>query len=100
MNHGVPVHYQGPTDVSDNVITDGRPQVPNDATNPQTGAIWGLDHKPVNGTLAVNDNIVANILDNRGVNMQPYSAMTPNQFGTGNIARNWVKDSFPSIDPG
>ncbi|HUG12079.1 MAG TPA: Ig-like domain-containing protein [Opitutaceae bacterium] len=94
-----PLFYTGPTVIHDNVVTDGRPMIPNDSSDPQTGAIWGLWHDNIENPTFV-DNIVANILDDRGVNMRPFSNLAVNQFGTGNIAWNWVRDNNPAEDPG
>ena len=102
MNMGYsiyPTRYTGNTYVRDNVVTDGRPQVPNDISAPQTGAIWGLWKQLINNT-SVDNNIVANILDNRGGNMRPYNDMAANELGSGNIAWNWVQGNNPTIDPG
>lgn len=102
MNMGYtsyPTRYTGNTYVRDNVVTDGKPMVPNDITQPQTGAIWGIWKQLINNVV-VNDNIVANLLDNRGGNMRPYNEMTANQFGTGNIAWNWVQNNDPVSNPG
>ena len=102
MNMGFgnpPIYYTGQTFVEDNVITDGRPQIPNDFSFPQTGAVWGLWKQSISN-LTVNNNIVANIEDRSGGNMRPYNAMTPNEFGTGNIAWNWTRDDEPATDPG
>jgi hypothetical protein len=102
MNMGYsayPARYTGNTYVRDNVVTDGKPMLPNDNTQPQTGAIWGIWKQLINN-VTVNDNIVANILDDRAINPQPYQNMTANQFGTGNIAWNWVQGNNPTSNPG
>ncbi|MCF3649116.1 Ig-like domain-containing protein [Synoicihabitans lomoniglobus] len=103
MNVGyssLPAFYDGPTYVADNVVTDGRPQIPDDSSSPQTGAIWGIWRVLLNTVPTIDDNIVANIRDTRGVNMRPFNAMTANELGTGNIAWNWTRDDEPSVDPG
>ena len=97
-----PTYYSGSTLVSNNVVTDGRPQVPNDFTNPQTGAIWGIWKQSID-KVTVNNNIVANIQDDRGGNVRPYEEglrNAPNALGTGNIGWNWNQESFPAADPG
>jgi hypothetical protein len=102
MNFGYdipPTRYTGNTFVRDNVVTDGNPMIPNDNTTPQTGAIWGIRRQLINN-VSVNENIVANILDNRGISVMPYQNMTANQFGTGNIAWNWVQGNTPTANPG
>lgn len=102
MNMGYsayPARYTGNTYVRDNVVTDGKPMIPNDSTQPQTSAIWGIWKQLINN-VTVNDNIVANILDNRAGNPRPYMDMTANQFGTGNIAWSWVQGNDPTFNPG
>ena len=102
MNMGYssfPTYYTGSTFVRENVVTDGRPQIPGDFSEPQTGALWGLWKQSIND-LTVNDNIVANIGDPSGGNMRPYNGMTPNEFGTQNIAWNWTRDNVPATNPG
>jgi hypothetical protein len=95
-----PEFYTGPTVIEDNVVTDGRPMIPNVIVeDQQTGAIWGLWTKNIANPV-FNENIVANILDNRGGNMSPYSNMTATQFGTGNIGWNWHRENSPASDPG
>ena len=97
-----PVYYQGLTVADDNVFTDGRPQIPNDLIFPQTGAIWGL-WKQLIDSVTVNNNIVANLEDDRGGNVRPYEGElrnAPNALGTDNIGWNWNKESFPATDPG
>ena len=102
MNMGFgspPTYYDGPTTVANNVVTDGRPQIPNDFTFPQTGAVWGLWKQSITN-LTVDSNIVANIQDTTGGNMKPYNDMAANDFGTGNIAWNWTRGDEPATDPG
>ena len=102
MNMGFgspPTYYDGPTTVANNVVTDGRPQIPNDFTFPQTGAVWGLWKQSITN-LSVDSNIVANIQDTTGGNMKPYNDMAANDFGTGNIAWNWTRGDEPATDPG
>ena len=100
MNIGynyAPAYNTEHTLVADNVVTDGRPQIPNDRTNPQTGALWGI-WKQVIDNITVQDNIVANILDNRGGNIYPYRNYEDNNanaHGEGNIAWNWERNDFP-----
>ncbi len=109
MNIGysaAPTEYAGATTVSDNIVTDGRPQVPNDITFPQTGAVWGLWMQNIENA-SVDRNIVSNILEPTGLNMRPYqdftdqdgdgiNFMNPNLFGEQNIAWNWVLQNFPN----
>ena len=97
-----PTYYSGSTVVHNNVVTDGRPQVPNDNTLPQTGAIWGIWKQKID-KVTVSHNIVANIQDTRGGKMNPYNEglqNDPNAFGTGNIGWNWNQENFPATDPG
>ena len=94
-----PTHFTGQTSATNNVFTDGRPQRPNDTSFPQTGAIWGVWRQLIDN-VTVSDNIVANIDDTDGGNMKPYNGMTANEFGSGNIAWNWVKGSVPATNPG
>ena len=94
-----PTRYTGNTYVRDNVATDGKPMIPNDTTSPQTGSIWGIWKQLINNS-QVDNNIVANLLDDRGGNMRPYNGMTANQFGSGNIAWNWEIENNPTSDPG
>ncbi len=96
-----PTYYSGSTVVRDNVVTDGRPQVPNDNKEPQTGAIWGIWKQEIDKVL-VSHNIVANIQDVRGQNIEPYNEGfqgNPNRFGPGNIAWNWKEGNFPTPKP-
>jgi hypothetical protein len=94
-----PVYFTGQTVVNDNVVTDGRPQVPNDNSDPQSGAIWGFWKQPIDN-VTLNNNIVANIRDTRGYNIFPYANMGANEFGSGNIAWDWVNNNEPASDPG
>lgn len=93
-----PEYNTQPTLVADNVVTDGRPQIPNDTEFPQTGAIWGF-WKQLIDDVTVEDNIVANMLDNRGGNMYPFKDFeddNANALGDGNIAWNWERNDFPT----
>jgi hypothetical protein len=94
-----PAYPAAQTTANDNVFTDGRPQVPNDSDGVQTGAIWGLWKQEIEN-VSVNDNIVANLKDDRGNNMKPYQSMSANDFGTGNIGWNWDRNNEPESDPG
>ena len=94
-----PKYYTGSTSVKNNVVTDGRPQIQNDNTPPQSGAIWGIWKRQIK-KLTVSNNIVANIQNTNGGNMVPYKEMTANEFGSGNIAYRWVEDNVPSSNPG
>jgi hypothetical protein len=96
---GPPTYYTGPTRVRHNVVTDGRPQIPNDNSWPQTGAVWGFYMEKIN-YITVSNNIVANIQDPRGINMRPYNQMDANEFGSGNIGWNWHQLNVPSSNPG
>ena len=96
-----PTYYSGSTVVRNNVVTDGRPQVPNDNTLPQTGAIWGIWKQKID-KVTVSHNIVANIQDTRGGNIKPYNEGfqgNPDRFGPGNIAWNWREGDFPTPKP-
>ena len=96
-----PEYYLGPTRVEDNVFTDGRPQIPDDREGAQTGAIWGIWRRMIDTTtLTISNNIVANIEDDRGGKMEPYHEMTANQFGSGNVAWDWIVANDPATDPG
>lgn len=85
--------------IRNNVIIEGRPQIPGDSTNPQSGALWGIWKQLIDAYYCYN-NIVCNVADTRAGNITPYNGQTANEFGTGNIAWNWVNGSEPDVDPG
>ena len=97
--YAVPDIYTGVTIARENVITDGRPQLPDQVVYPQTGAIWGMWKQSIENA-TVDDNIVANVRDDRGSVVVPYRDMTANEFGTGNIAWGWHQNNEPTSDPG
>lgn len=102
MNAGYteyPLYNTENTYVRDNVITGGRPQIPNDFTAPQTGALWGIWKQLIDDYYCYN-NIVCNVSDTRAGNIYPYTGQTANEFGFGNIGWNWVNNSEPATDPG
>ena len=102
MNAGYteyPLYNTENTYVRNNVVTGGRPQIPDDYTAPQTGALWGIWKQLINDYYCYN-NIVCTINDTRASNINPYVGQTANEFGTGNIAWNWVNNSDPAVDPG
>lgn len=87
------------TYVRNNVVTGGRPQIPNDNTGPQSGALWGIWKQLINNYYCYN-NIVCNIYNTEGGNINPFANQAPNEFGDNNIAWNWVNNNFPETDPG
>lgn len=102
MNAGYtefPVYNTENSYVRNNVVIGGRPQIPNDFTAPQTGALWGIWKQLINNYYCYN-NIVCNIDDTRGGNITPYNGQNANEFGTGNVAWNWVNNNEPPVDPG
>ena len=94
-----PRFYFDQTNVRHNVVTDGRLQDPILDTKIQTGAVWGF-WKQLIDNVSVKDNIVANIQSATAGNRYPYKEMSANEFGSGNIAYNWVNKSVPASDPG
>jgi uncharacterized protein YjdB len=102
MNMGYstkPTYNEEATVVAHNVVTNGRPQIPGDNTNPQTGALWGLWRQLID-KLTIDSNIVANVDYTATGNVKPYNGMTANELGAGNIAWNWKQNDEPTTDPG
>ena len=102
MNAGYteyPAYNTENTYVRNNVVIAGRPQIPNDFSNPQSGALWGIWKQLIDNYYCHN-NIVCNINDTRAGNINPYVGQTANEYGTGNIAWNWVNNNDPESDPG
>jgi PKD repeat protein len=102
MNAGYteyPLYNAENTYVRNNVVIAGRPQIPDDYSAPQSGALWGIWKQLINNYYCYN-NIVCNVDDTRASNINPYVGQTANEFGTGNIAWNWVNNSEPEYDPG
>ncbi|MCH6256052.1 Ig-like domain-containing protein [Puniceicoccaceae bacterium K14] len=96
-----PVYYTSDTFVRKNVITDARQQVPYLASEPQTGAVWGIWRRSIDN-IYVDDNIVSNeaLTVYESIFRRAYVEMEPNDYGAGNIAWNFDDKDFPATDPG
>lgn len=102
MNAGYtnyPEYYNENTYVRNNVVTEGRPQIPNDYTNPQSGALWGIWKQLIDDYYCYN-NIVCNVHNTQASNIRPFADQNANEFGKNNIGWNWVNNNVPETDPG
>lgn len=102
MNAGYteyPLYNTENTYVRNNVVLEGRPQIPNDNSEPQSGALWGIWKQLINNYYCYN-NIICNIHNTQAGNINPYVGQEANEYGENNIAWNWVNNNVPATDPG